>query len=769
MKPMTLCVALARALATVTIVTGASFAHAETSPEPKTEAQGAAQADSERQVLEQVDVTAIVYRDRTDEVAPVLSYDLPYFQRFEPLTVGDMLKRVPSVSFLGDVLEYDGVRLRGLDPGYTQILINGERVPGAGFDRSFFVDRIPAELVERIEIVRSPSADRSGDAIAGALNIVLRDGYSLDGGYVRAGGVNFPDGITKGLGGAVWGGEVGPGRALAGFNVQARRNPKDKFSQRFDEPGGTLENTEVQTDTRSGTDYALNAAYTVPVGAGELHLEAFYVRTDRFEDERSIEYRSGIVDLANLLTVNDNDNDIDTRNWSVSADWETPMWGGESEFRVGYAAFEDEQDEFEDEFEYLRDANPFPEDDRFTGDLTFVDLDDTEFSAEFEHGREWAGNELEFGIQFTRKDRETLITGDRNRITIPNPPAARPAIPGVYGPFVSPPGGDNTIEEDRIDPYVKLTGESGAFDWEVGLRYENTDVTIEDFTVDAADREQDKDYDFLLPSAHLRWNLDDDNRFNFSVARAVRRPDFNQITPALLEAELGDNDLLGNPDLEPEDSYGFDVGYERRLGSRGVVGINFFYRDVKDLIEFANTGVVGSEGDGTFVLQPRNSGDGEVWGAELDLSTPLTALGLEYTGVFFNYSWLDSEIEDEFGERQFNDQSDYVLNVGFIQELPVWGAGFGVTYRKQGEAFGRIVGEEVTTRYGGDLEAFIEKRFGENLTLRLTGTNLNDSSKDEDFNKFDTIDAQRERDFDEFELETESAGPVYYLILRWSF
>jgi len=180
--------------------------------------------------LDSVTVTGeIVYRDRTEATAPVLSYDLSYFQRFEPLTVGDMLKRVPSVAFLSDVLEYDGVRLRGLDSAYTQILINGEKVPGAGFDRSFFVDRIPAELVERIEIMRSASADRSGDAIAGTLNIVLRDGYSLDGGYLRAGGLHYDDGVTRGLGGVVWGGAVGPGRLLLGANVQGRRNPKDKF------------------------------------------------------------------------------------------------------------------------------------------------------------------------------------------------------------------------------------------------------------------------------------------------------------------------------------------------------------------------------------------------------------------------------------------------------------------------------------------------------------------------------------------------------------
>ena len=90
--------------------------------------------------------------------------------------------------------------------------------------------------------------------------------------------------------------------------------------------------------------------------------------------------------------------------------------------------------------------------------------------------------------------------------------------------------------------------------------------------------------------------------------------------------------------------------------------------------------------------------------------------------MFFNYSWLDSEIDDEFGSRRFNGQSDFVLNVGFIQDLPALGAAFGATYRKQGDAFGRIIGEEVTTSYGADLEVFIEKRFGDNFTVRLAGS-----------------------------------------------
>ena len=59
---------------------------------------------------------------------------------------------------------------------------------------------------------------------------------------------------------------------LIGANVQDRRNPKDKYSQRFDEPGGTLDNTEVQTDVRDGTDYSANASYLVDVGGGELDV-----------------------------------------------------------------------------------------------------------------------------------------------------------------------------------------------------------------------------------------------------------------------------------------------------------------------------------------------------------------------------------------------------------------------------------------------------------------------------------------------------------------
>jgi len=708
--------------------------------------------------LEEVIVTGRpVFRNRTDDVVPTLSYDLEYFQRFEPLTVGDALRRVPSVTFLSDVLESDGVRLRGLDPGYTQILINGERVPGGGDDRSFFVDRIPAELIERVEVVRASSANRSGDAVAGTINIVLRDAYTLDGGYIRGGAILFPDDEFGGTFGAVYGGEVAGGRLLVGASVQDRRNPKDKFSQRFDRPGGTLVNTEVQTDVRSGTDYSFNADYQVDIGGGELSLSGVFVRTERLQDEDSIEYRAGRQQNADLLTVNDNDVDIETDNLSLRGRYEIDMLGGETRFKLGYASFDDSQSEFENEAEYLRDTIPFPEEDRFTADLEFRDLKDEEVSAALEHTRPLGDDtEIEFGIQAVQKDRDSdSRIANRVRFTVPNAPAPRPAQP----PFVFV-NSEYVIEETRIDPYVMVSGETGAVKWEAGLRYETTDTSVAGI---------DTDYAVLLPSVSLRYNLNEADRLIVSAGRTIRRPKFNDLAPVTLEEERGDNDFRGNPLLEPETAWGVDVGVERRLGRDGVVGLNVFYRDVTDLIEDVNTGVQGSGGAGTFIESIDNVGDGQVYGVEFDLSTPLTFAGLENTGVFLNASWLDSQVEDALGERRFNDQSDYVVNLGFTHDIPSWGAAFGATYRKQGDAFGRVYAEEVATRYGADLEVFLEKRLFENAVVRLTAINLLDSAKDEVFDKFNDQADQIARSYDEYELETETAGPVVQLVMRLAF
>lgn len=751
----------------------------------RAQAPTASAPEGEGQITRADDIVVlggIGYRNRVDTSAePVLVYDTSYFQRFEPLTAGDALKRVPSVTFLSDVIESDAPRLRGLPPGYTQILINGERVPGSSDDRSFFLDRIPAELISRVEIVRSSSARRTGDAVAGTLNILLRDGYELDGGYVRGGALHYRDGEFEPSFGAVYGGQVGPGRLLLGANLQGRHTPKLKESLRFEpDDDDKLEfvNREDQTDTRDGKDYSFNGSYKIEGADTDFQINGFYVRTDRTETERSFEYDSitgsgGPLPGGNLLTDNANVADIDQENFSVDSKLSHQWSLGKTSLRVGYAQFKEDRSETE----YQLDFDVDYDDDEvpgFEGTLTDTNLLDKEFSARLEHEIEVATDiNFAFGGFYQKKNRrldilegeqEDEFTGTWNQFKGNPTDLARP-----FDEFEPITGGLSDIEEQRKDAYALFEGKNANISWEIGLRYETTDVDITDRSDPEDIVRQNNSYERLLPSASIKWDVTGHDRIIASVARTNRRPEFNYISPALLEEEVGDSDLLGNPQLDPETAWGIDIGYERRLGARGVAGINFFYRDIKDLIELVNTGEEGSEGEGTWIYQPRNIGNGKVYGIEFDLSTDLGFIGLPNTGVFGNVSWLDSEVTDFIGKRRFNDQSGYVYNFGFIQDFPRWGAAFGATYRKQGSAFGRVIAEEVTTTYGAELEIFVEKRFGKNFTIRAVGSNLLDGHKDEGFNKFDNLDDQLDRKLDEYELESERAGPVFQVIARFAF
>lgn len=787
----------------------------------------AQQAPGQEQLeeVQEVVVYATRYRDRTDDTDPVLSYDLEYFQKFEPNTVGDMLKRVPGVGFVGsDVMEYDGVQMRGLGGGYTQVLINGRKVPGAGDDRSFWVDRIPAEMVERVEILRSNSANRSGDAVAGAINIILKEAYSFDGTYVRAGLNRWYDGEVNPTFGAVTSGDFVGGRILAGVNMQDRYRRKEKRSDRFaDDTREDLVSWEDQTEVKDGRDYSANLSYTADVGdTGRLSLDGWYVKTKRDVTEVSFEEENDDGDIIDSRVPG-----LDPyrqQNWGIGAGYRFDMAGGTTEFSADYSAFRNRQETTEESHSYVGGTwdNTWSIDgaewDGSEAEAESIHARDTEKSFQVSHKRVLAeGLDLEVGMEYRDKQRNATHTFYEWEAEDEGDPVEY-ELDGVIG---------SEIGEKRLDPYIQFSGKAGLFSWEAGLRYETTRSDVSYLEDDDSTGEIRKKYQTLLPSVHFKWDLTEDDRINLSVAKSVKRPNFNELIPALLDGEYGDNDYVGNPLLKPETAVGVDLGYERRLGAQGVVGINVFYRKVKDLIELVNVGTPsedvvdsfiddyvdeamegfedtnpgatddqleeaeeGFQGDAedlvdgyfdsgdfsaldpdSWLFTSQNVGNGKVYGLELDLSTPLTVLGLPNTGVFANYSRVKSEIKDPIlgGERRFNDQAKSTFNIGFIQSIPSWGASFGATFRKQGDAFSRVLGEDARVRYGEELDMFVEKTFGRNFSVRLSANNLLDASKDEFFDKFDNADDQIARDYDEYELETEQAGPSYQLVVRWAF
>ncbi|HVF92696.1 MAG TPA: TonB-dependent receptor, partial [Sphingomonas sp.] len=356
---------------------------------------------------------------------------------------------------------------------------------------------------------------------------------------------------------------------------------------------------------------------------------------------------------------------------------------------------------------------------------------------------------LKVGIDLLRKKRKGLNDGD----------------------FLS---GAFAISETRYDPYARLMLEpTAAVSIDAGLRYEITRRTVSGEAVATTRYAAET----LNPSLHLRFAPTAADQFRVSVARTVRRPNYDFISPYQDEESPGDDDATrGNAALKNERAWGVDIGYERRVGGNGILGVNAFYRTIDDIIELVSLGENPDNPDGQL-FTPRNIGTGKTWGLEVDVSAPLTALGAPDTGVFANYTYLDSEVTDPFtgARRQFNNQPHHIYNVGFIQTLRGPNASVGATVSGRSKASASNFDETVDLRYGADLEAFAEKRFGKSFVLRVSVQDILRRTKSEEFRKYDgdsyaeILASRAAGDVDEYELERERAGPLYQVTLRAAF
>ncbi len=702
---------------------------------------------------------AIEFRNRTPDVNPVLSYDLEYFQRFEPVSVGEMLKRVPGVTFTADVGEYDGVQMRGLSPEYSQIMINGRRMPGGEGDRSFFVDRIPAEMVERVKIIRSPSADMASEGVGGTLNVILKEGANLEGGFAKLGAIFNQDGKARASAAVAYADTFGDTSVWGALNYQGRRNAKDKFTTFWDGDFEELTGREFEDDTRDGVDISGNFDISSMIANGAVHLSGFFVNTDREEVE--IVRADELEDDAFRLEANEGQvEDISQQSYSLLGDGEWDLGWATLGVNGAWAGFREDSTSDSNAEEFSYDDFGDIEEIELSQERETLDTVDDEFGAGAFLAFEDGGFDLKLGVDGLFKKRDGA-----NR-------AFEFDFDDDEWEEETDPGAIYTIKETRIDPYIRVSyAPIPAMGIDLGLRAETTDrnVRSDNGTVDYEATEWN-------PSLHMRLSPTDDDQIRISFARTVRRPSFGNVAPYTQEEEPTDEDVtIGNPRLKNETSWGVDVGYERDFGTMGIFGVNGFYRHVSDMIDLVSIGdAPGLDGN---LYTPMNVGDGFTYGIEFDVSTPLDIVGLPDTGVFANYTYLQSEVTDaQTGlDRRFRNQPSNVYNFGFIHSIPAWGVSFGSTYSGRDAGFQEELDEIRKIEYDGDLEAFVEKRFGDMYVLRFSVANILDRAKLERISIFDgdtaaeIIEARANNDVDESEYEQERSGAFFQVTLRAAF
>lgn len=300
----------------------------------------------------------------------------------------------------------------------------------------------------------------------------------------------------------------------------------------------------------------------------------------------------------------------------------------------------------------------------------------------------------------------------------------------------------------------------------VGLRFEKFDLiyTGQDQEGNVFDDERILDKADLFPSANLIFNLNEDGnkKIRASYSRTTARPSFKEASLAQIFNPIENELFIGNIELQPTYINNLDLRYEvygasdKKFGVGDFAAVSGFYKSFNDPIELTFFA------EATGQVTPRNLGDANVIGAELELRKNLSFVGLNNFSLNVNYSLIESDEtfnEDERllrenllrdGEtldsgRVLQGQAPFLLNAGlaFQSEDSSWKS--NLSYNVQGTTL-QIVGAgeiaDVYTLPFNDLKFNISKSFGEdqNQTISFKAGNLLDDDRESVFQSFGAED-----------------------------
>jgi len=98
--------------------------------------------------------------------------------------IGEMLKRVSGIATNLNEGEVDQIFVRGMGSAASAVTLDGTRLPSPASgkkSRSFEVDKLPADYIESIEVIKAPTPDMDADSVGGAVNLVTKSAFSQRG------------------------------------------------------------------------------------------------------------------------------------------------------------------------------------------------------------------------------------------------------------------------------------------------------------------------------------------------------------------------------------------------------------------------------------------------------------------------------------------------------------------------------------------------------------------------------------------------------------
>lgn len=243
-------------------------------------------------------------------------------------------------------------------------------------------------------------------------------------------------------------------------------------------------------------------------------------------------------------------------------------------------------------------------------------------------------------------------------------------------------------------------------------------------------------YTDLLPSTHLRYELDDGTILRAALSRTVSRPDFNQLSPSLTLVRNSVNPVLnagsaGNPELRPVRADNLDLAVERYFSGAGALHLTAFAKKV-DGFALSASRPEAWYGETYQVSRPYNAGSAELKGLEAGYQQFYDFLpgALRGLGLQANYTYVDSATFDPLLGRKtaLQNLSRHSANLVGLYERGAVSARLAWNWRDR--FLSRTAGVvgigtlPVHTRAYGWLDASLTYRLTDKVALSLEGLNL---------------------------------------------
>jgi len=626
------------------------------------------------------------------EAASVVIYDTEFFSPYNPITAEDMIKRIPGTEGLVGGFGNQQDERRGLRANTDQILIDGKRLTGKENQSSSILEKLPANSVERIELITGNVRELDTAVGVRVINVVLKEDAGSGSGVAQIGFFYFPNGQVRPRSSLAYSGSSENLSYTASALLNGFLSPANVIDVITAPNGGRLSVIEetrrqdqVQYEARSTLTYSWPTGQTLSVNGFLKH----FPRDN--QDITTTLFDPGDAPLFETGTIVDNINGDDT-TLEVSGDYAQSL-GKSAKFTGLFLYSKVSVDRANKNFERLgEDLNQLGGDNkaqtatetifRGTVDWNFAKRHDLEI------GVEGAINTLNKDLDFF-----SVVNGEQFDIPIIN--------------------SDQKITEDRVEAF-------STHSWKPidGLEIE-TGVAAEFSKLDqiGSDVSSQRSLSFVKPSLDIWYNMDNATQTWFSFRRDVGQLDFDDFV-ATVNRE--DNEVLaGNPDLAPEKSWDFEIGAERRLANgAGVLNSRVFYRrvnDVKDLIPFR---LVDS--------QPGNLGSGNHYGAEAKASIRFGSFTDVDAVVNASILVQGSEVLDPFTgvSRRFGNQTEYKLHLDGRHYVQSLGLSYGFDINQNGPTIESDFNEfdEKSTTLDGRL--FLEKTIAQGMILRIFWANF---------------------------------------------